>query len=143
MKREMLTLGDPRERPPDLRHRPALCWHIVPLGPHVRTCVCASGGDAMHTGCVSPHIPTCPTTFAAYCTQNTPTPATLFYSSWNGRTDTWTSLGHAADRFFYVESAGGHSGALRYMIQVGRRTVKRTERSGEEDREAKRRRRTR
>ena len=43
----------------------------------------------------------------------------------------------------YVESAGGHGGALRYMIQVGSRTVKRTERSGEEDREAKRRRRTR
>ena len=42
----------------------------------------------------------------------------------------------------YVESAGGHGGALRYMIQVGSRTVKRTERSGEEDREAKRRRKT-
>ena len=39
-------------------------------------------------------------------------------------------------RMVYVESAGGHGGALRHMIQVGSRTVKRTERSGEEDREA-------
>ena len=59
------------------------CTAIVPLGPHVRTRVRASGGDAMHTGCVSPHTPTCSTAFAAYCTQNTPTPATLFYSLWN------------------------------------------------------------